>query len=449
MNTFIRLLAVLSVLNRSVYARPPVSFLVGSFVTDSTGVETKNGKRYVIYRVGEGQTLFSIARRYRLSVDQIKQANPDVGAAVRYAQVIRIPRPDAPVRQEAKKETKSTGQVIRKDEMMKPSVKPEAKVTAEKAERSETGKAKPTRTDEKRTASTKKAQPASEPDKAGIHVVKSGQTLYSLAVRYGVPQAELRKWNNLSSDNVLIGQALIVSERAYEDRLPAAPVAQKSAERSERSDRDERAEPPTTTERPERSTRPAVKPEPAAKPTPRTDVATKPESRSTATRPDVVRANPARPEPKPEPKDEKRDEKPVAKRTDETPADNRPANGPANRTEPAKDGAAEPEPEPPRAGNDAPLPTRGRRIATTGVAEMIDGADGSGKYLALHRTAPIGTLVLVRNAFNNQSVWVKVIGRLPDTGVNDKILVKLSQQAFAKLSPEDRRFRAEVSYIVR
>lgn len=443
MNTFIRLLAVLSVLNGAVYARPAVPFPFGSSVTDSTGVETKNGKRYVIYRVGEGQTLFSIARRYRLSVDQIKQANPDVGAAVRYAQVIRIPRPDAPSRQEAK----SAEQVIRKDEMMKPSVKPEAKATAEKAEKSETGKAKPTGADEKRTGSVKKAQPANEPDKAGIHVVKSGQTLYSLAVRYGVPQAELRKWNNLSSDNVLIGQALIVSERAYEDRLPAAPVAQKSADRS---DHDEKAEPPTATERPERSSRPAVKPEPVAKPTPRTDAATRPESRSTVTRPDVVRTNPARPEPKPEPKEEKpKDEKPVAKRTGATPADNRPANGPATRTEPAKDGAAEPEPEPPRAGNEAPLPTRGRRIAATGVAEMIDGADGSGKYLALHRTAPIGTLVLVRNAFNNQSVWVKVIGRLPDTGVNDKILVKLSQQAFAKLSPEDRRFRAEVSYIVK
>ncbi len=101
----------------------------------------------------------------------------------------------------------------------------------------------------------------------------------------------------------------------------------------------------------------------------------------------------------------------------------------------------------PHPGNDAPMPTRGRRLSTTGVAEMIEGPDGSGKYLALHRTAPIGTLVQVRNAFNSQSIWVKVIGRLPDTGVNDKILIKLSSQAFAKLSPDDRRFRAEVSYI--
>ncbi len=94
------------------------------------------------------------------------------------------------------------------------------------------------------------------------------------------------------------------------------------------------------------------------------------------------------------------------------------------------------------------MPTRGRRVSSSGVAEMIEGS-GSGKYLALHRSAPIGTLVQVRNEFNNQSMWVKVIGRLPDTGVNDKILIKLSTQAFTKLSPEDRRFRAEVSYITR
>jgi hypothetical protein len=105
--------------------------------------------------------------------------------------------------------------------------------------------------------------------------------------------------------------------------------------------------------------------------------------------------------------------------------------------------------ETPRAGNDAPMPTRGRRISSSGIAEEIEGSDNSGKYLALHRSAPIGSLVQVRNAFNNQSVWVKVVGRLPDTGVNDKILIKLSSQAFTKLSPNDQRFRADVSYIVR
>jgi rare lipoprotein A (peptidoglycan hydrolase) len=81
-----------------------------------------------------------------------------------------------------------------------------------------------------------------------------------------------------------------------------------------------------------------------------------------------------------------------------------------------------------------------------GFAELIEGKDASTKYLALHRSAPVGTLVQVRNDINNESLYVKVIGRLPDTGLNNQVLIRLSSRAFEKLSPNGQRFRAEVSY---
>ncbi|HEX9957255.1 MAG TPA: peptidoglycan-binding protein, partial [Fibrella sp.] len=81
-----------------------------------------------------------------------------------------------------------------------------------------------------------------------------------------------------------------------------------------------------------------------------------------------------------------------------------------------------------------------------GFADMIEGNDPSTKYLALHRSAPIGTLVQVRNDITNQSLYVKVIGKLPDTGLNNQVLIRLSGRAFEKLSPNGQRFRAEVSY---
>jgi hypothetical protein len=82
----------------------------------------------------------------------------------------------------------------------------------------------------------------------------------------------------------------------------------------------------------------------------------------------------------------------------------------------------------------------------TGIAELIDVPDNSGKFLALHRTAPIGTLVLVKNLTNNQSIWVKVIGRLPNG--DNKVIIKLSPKAFEKLNAVDKRVRAEISYLL-
>lgn len=81
-----------------------------------------------------------------------------------------------------------------------------------------------------------------------------------------------------------------------------------------------------------------------------------------------------------------------------------------------------------------------------GIAELIDVPDNSGKFLALHRTAPNGTLVLVKNLTNNQSIWVKVIGRLPNG--DGKVIIKLSPKAFEKLNAVDKRVRAEISYLL-
>ncbi len=357
MKQFLLSLFGLLALSATAYTRP-VPF-------DSVGVEKKDGKRFILHRVDQGQTLFSIARRYKRSVSAIKAANPDLGDGVRSDQVIRIPIPAN-------------------------ALTPKQAVAIDKAIIKE-------------DRTVKAAAKAADPARTGIHVVEKGQTLYSLATRYGVSQDQLRQWNNLPSNNVLIGQALIVTEKAHQERVPGPSVAANTP----------RPEPTKTETR---------------------NAETKPKSQPS--KPDIARAEPTRSEPV---KTEPRSAEPKPAATE--PASTRPTESRPVSTVPIA------EVELPHPGNDAPMPTRGRRLSTTGVAEMIEGPDGSGKYLALHRTAPIGTLVQVRNAFNSQSIWVKVIGRLPDTGVNDKILIKLSSQAFAKLSPDDRRFRAEVSYI--
>ncbi|MFT2011331.1 LysM peptidoglycan-binding domain-containing protein [Pontibacter sp. 13R65] len=88
-----------------------------------------------------------------------------------------------------------------------------------------------------------------------------------------------------------------------------------------------------------------------------------------------------------------------------------------------------------------------KKVLETGMAEMIDPKADTNKYLALHKSAPVGTIMQVKNAMNDQVVYVRVIGKLPDTGSNDKVIVKLSKKAYQKLGAVDQRFRVELSYV--
>ncbi|MEO9873109.1 LysM peptidoglycan-binding domain-containing protein [Ekhidna sp.] len=85
------------------------------------------------------------------------------------------------------------------------------------------------------------------------------------------------------------------------------------------------------------------------------------------------------------------------------------------------------------------------KIFEEGVASVIQSMNTS-RFLALHRTLPIGTNLKVRNLMNNQVAYVKVVGKLPNTGLNKKLLLRLSQPAYDQLGILDSKSRVEVSY---
>ena len=86
------------------------------------------------------------------------------------------------------------------------------------------------------------------------------------------------------------------------------------------------------------------------------------------------------------------------------------------------------------------------RKTEDGVAAIIENS-GTDKYLALHKTAPVGTIMEVKNMVNGNAVFVRVIGQLPDTGENQNVLVRISPRAAQKLGINDAKFRVETSYI--
>ncbi|GAB1422292.1 hypothetical protein MASR2M15_25170 [Anaerolineales bacterium] len=50
-----------------------------------------------------------------------------------------------------------------------------------------------------------------------IHVVQGGDTLYSIAVAYGVPASEIKTLNNISNNILMVGQELLIREASKSD----------------------------------------------------------------------------------------------------------------------------------------------------------------------------------------------------------------------------------------
>jgi LysM repeat protein len=83
-----------------------------------------------------------------------------------------------------------------------------------------------------------------------------------------------------------------------------------------------------------------------------------------------------------------------------------------------------------------------------GFAMKIQNTEDSRKYLALHRNAPIGTVIEVKNQMNNQSIFARVVGKLPETGLNKNVLLRVSNAAFEQLKALDASIPVEIGYVM-
>ncbi|MBC8172825.1 MAG: LysM peptidoglycan-binding domain-containing protein [Chitinophagales bacterium] len=85
-----------------------------------------------------------------------------------------------------------------------------------------------------------------------------------------------------------------------------------------------------------------------------------------------------------------------------------------------------------------------------GVATWIEGSNDmstvNDRFYALHNSAPIGSVIKIRNLMNNRVIYAKVIGNLSSTEINEKVMVKLSAGAAQKLNVLDTRFVVEATY---
>ena len=82
----------------------------------------------------------------------------------------------------------------------------------------------------------------------------------------------------------------------------------------------------------------------------------------------------------------------------------------------------------------------------SGLAEVIPGTEANKKYLVLHRNAPVGSVIRIKNEENDLTIFARVVGVLPETGDNSKVLIKLSKAAFEQLKGVNTRFPVEILY---
>lgn len=71
---------------------------------------------------------------------------------------------------------------------------------------------------------------------------------------------------------------------------------------------------------------------------------------------------------------------------------------------------------------------------------------GEGESLALHKTAPIGTILKITNPMNKSVTFAKVVGKFADNHDTQDAIVVISKSVATTIGLLDRRFQIELNY---
>lgn len=182
---------------------------------DSLRLETINGKQFIIHQVDPKETLYSISRRYKVTVAALVENNPKADAGLSVGQELKIPyigkaKPEKPT---------LTHKVAAKETLY--SIARQYGISVDDLKN--WNNLKDNALDIGMELLVKK--PAKTPDPVklvdpvkvtetkslkGTHTVVAKETLFSISKMYGASLQQLKTWNNLTSDEVKPGQILYV-----------------------------------------------------------------------------------------------------------------------------------------------------------------------------------------------------------------------------------------------
>lgn len=186
-------------------AREPIRTAAKTSASSSSG--------HVIYAVRRGDSLASIAKRYGVSTASLKTTNRLNSNTIRAGQRLRIPKSGEPIEEE------TTTYVVQQGDTLT-SIANRYGVSVVKLKRLNrlnSNALKPGDRLEIPESDAPKAPPApatAASPRVTVHSVVSGDTLTSIAERYGTTVAKLRSANGLRSSRLSIGQRLVIPASA-------------------------------------------------------------------------------------------------------------------------------------------------------------------------------------------------------------------------------------------
>ncbi len=330
----------------------PLTLLAGR--KDSLRMEKIDGKKYIVHRVDPKETLYSISKRYGSSIDEIYNSNDSLEYGLKMYDEILIPYSKSKKRRKASPSTTAPSDIhiVKAGETLYSISKQyDLPLDSLKAmNQLTTNQIGLGDTLMLRREKPQEIVPTSGPpiDSGRYHIVQPSETLFGIARQYEVSLDELMEWNEMQDYNLSIGQKLLVGK----------------------SDT-------TTVE----SDAPGI----------------------LVDLPDL-----------------EEDESPLD--TTYVKTDNS-----LFKTKTIEEDGEE-------------------WIVEQGFAMRIEDTDFTTKLLALHKTAPMGSLVRVTNRMTNKEVEVRVVGELPETGLNRNVLLRLSTAAYKELGALDQKIPVTSSY---
>lgn len=154
------------------------------------------------YVVKAGDTLWNIAKNYGLTVDELKDINNLASNALSIGQVLKVTKST----EQSGTTTPSTGTyyTVQKGDTLY-AIANKYGLTVDELKRLNNLTSNNLSVGQQLLVSTPSTSTGE------TYTVKSGDTLYSIANRYGLTVDELKRLNNLTSNSLSIGQQLIVS----------------------------------------------------------------------------------------------------------------------------------------------------------------------------------------------------------------------------------------------
>lgn len=88
-----------------------------------------------------------------------------------------------------------------------------------------------------------------------------------------------------------------------------------------------------------------------------------------------------------------------------------------------------------------------KEYAQQGIAFWQKDGNKSFDFVALHRYAPLNSIIAVTNPMTKRTLYARVVGKIPSTVYGKKVIVVISSQAAKELGAKDPRFFVSVKYL--